>query len=306
MITVKQSLADMVHRSVPVVLAIGMFDGVHKGHQEVIHDALKTARALNAETWVLTLDPHPLKILKPEIAPALLTSIHHKLRLLDSLGVEGCIVLPFTRERADEEPETFVADLCRFIPGLKALVVGENWTFGRRARGTPAMLKQMSEQNRIFSVSVVPPVMSKNEPISSTRVRKAVFEGRLDEARDMLARPFSILGNVIPGKQFGRTMGFPTANVDPHNEVQPPPGVYAAILDVEGRRYNGAAFRPEGGEYASMTEIHLFDFSGDLYGKEVELFFIRFIRPIRHFPDTAQLRDQIALDVETIKVHFAG
>ncbi|OGV43698.1 MAG: riboflavin biosynthesis protein RibF [Lentisphaerae bacterium GWF2_57_35] len=305
--TVVDSLEAMRQVTRPVVLAIGMFDGLHLGHQAVIRQAVERAQALQGEAWVLTLDPHPLKILKPMQAPPLLTSTRHKLRLIEPLGIQGCLVLPFTRERADEEPENFVSDLLECIPALNGIVVGENWTFGRQARGRPALLEELTS-SRGISVIVVAPVACRQMPISSTRIRNAVFQGRLDEAAAMLGRPFSILGDVVPGRQFGRTMGFPTANVDPHNEVQPPPGVYAAYLLHRGRKILGAAFRPDPATGAPppphIVEIHLFDFNEDLYQQEVEVFFIRQLRQPRHFANEEQLRRQIALDIAGIHRFF--
>ena len=303
MMQVRQSLAEFTGPTEPVILAAGMFDGVHVGHQAVIRAALSAARELHGAAWVLTLEPHPLKILNPRQAPPLLTSTHHKLRLFESLGVQGCLILPFTQERAHEEPEAFIADMRAAIPGLKAMVVGLNWTFGRRGRGTSNLLRQWAA-DMAFDVHIVAPILADDEPVSSTRVRKSVMEGDLDKATALLGRPFSVLGDVIAGKRFGRTMGFPTANVDPHNEVQPPAGVYAARLTVDGNTYDGAAFRPDGGPAVDLTEIHLFDFSGDLYGREVEVHFIRRTRLPQTFPDTDHLRNQIALDVEAIRDYF--
>ncbi len=306
---VVQQLADVQKTPGPVILAAGTFDGIHKGHQAVIQRAVEKASAVKGSAWVLTLDPHPLKILHPARAPKLLTSTSHKLQLIEPLGIQGCLVLPFTPERAAQEPEAFVADLAAGIPGLQGMVVGENWTFGRRARGTPDLLQQLAEQHG-FKVTLVPPVTWQGEPVSSTRIRKAVFEARLDEASALLGRHFSILGDVIPGRQVGRTLGFPTANVDPHNEVQPPPGVYAASLVHQGRRYNGAAFRPDPAQMGPLpediTEIHLFDFEGDLYGQTVELSFISRLRPPQQFKDLESLRLQIAADVQALKAFFSS
>jgi riboflavin kinase/FMN adenylyltransferase len=309
MITVLNSLEAMRQVGQPVVLAVGTFDGIHLGHQAVIRQAVDRARALNGEAWVLTLEPHPLKILKPELAPPLLTSTPHKLRLIEPLGVQGCIVLPFTRERANEEPEDFVDDLKSCIPTLKGMVVGDNWTFGRGARGRPAMLEAVMKPHGV-QVVIVPPVLQHNEPISSTRIRQAVFQGELDKAAAMLGRPFSILGDVVVGRQFGRILGFPTANVDPHNEVHPPAGVYAACLTHKGRLFLGAAFRPDPKSAYPLpldtVEVHLFDFHEDLYRQEVEVFFLHRTRLPKKFPDPEQLRRQITQDIEEIHRFFAA
>ena len=293
---------DIDARSQAVVLAVGYFDGVHLGHQSVIQNARQCAAARGGQTWILTFDPHPLKILRPEMAPPLLTSTAHKLDLFRAMGVEGCVVLPFTRELSAQEPEDFIKSLKASVPDLQEMVVGNNWTFGHRARGNPALLQKMAADLG-FRATVVPPVVYKKAPISSTRVRQEITEGHLADVADMLGRPFSILGTVIPGKQFGRVLGFPTANIDPHNEVHPPPGIYAVFAVVAGQRVGGAAFlgaSPETQKTPSgaVIEVHLFDITADLYGKDLEVQFIEKIREERRFASPADLSRQIGLDVE--------
>ena len=293
---------DIDSHSPEVVLAVGYFDGVHQGHQTVIQSASQRAAECGGRTWILTFDPHPLKILRPEMAPPLLTSTAHKLDLFRSMEVEGCIVLPFTRELAAQEPEEFIKNLKASVPSLQEIVVGNNWTFGHRARGNPALLQKMAAELG-FRATVVPPVVYKKAPISSTRVRQNITEGNLTDVQDMLGRPFSILGTVIPGKQFGRKLGFPTANIDPHNEVHPPSGIYAVFAIVEGQRVGGAAFlgaSPETPETPSgaIVEVHLLDVSPDLYGKDLEVQFIEKIREERRFASPTELSRQIGLDVE--------
>ena len=293
---------DIDPHSPAVVLAVGYFDGVHQGHQTVIQSANQRAAECRGRAWILTFDPHPLKILRPEMAPALLTSTAHKLDLFRAMDVEGCVVLPFTRELAAQEPEDFIKQLKTSVPNLQEIVVGNNWTFGHRARGNPALLQKMAAEFG-FRATVVPPVVYKKAPISSTRIRQEITEGHLPEVRDMLGRPFSIMGTVIRGKQFGRELGFPTANIDPHNEVHPPPGIYAVFAIAEGKRMNGAAFlgaSPETQETPSgaIVEVHLFDVSPDLYGKDLEVQFIEKIREERRFATPAELSRQIGLDVE--------
>ena len=299
---ITQQLDDLRLEGRPVVLAVGSFDGVHLGHQRVIGLAVELARKAGGEAWVLTLDPHPLKILKPEAAPPLITSTLHKVRLIETLGVDGCVVMPFTREVAAEEPDVFLKRLKQTVPGLTGLVVGENWTFGHRGRGDVALLKKLAPESG-FGAYVVEPVMWKNAAISSTRVRQAVAKGQLAEARETLGRPFSILGTVVSGKRVGRQLGFPTANLDPHNEVRPPGGVYAVQVLVGSRRLNGAAFLAETREAPStpsgfVTEVHIMDFDEDIYGTDIEVLFIEWIRASRHFDSRGALKKQIGLDVQ--------
>ena len=293
-------LEQLSGAAAPIVLAAGAFDGVHIGHREVIGQAQGLARALGGEAWVMTFDPHPLKILRPQSAPALLTSTPHKLQLLRDLGVDGCAVLAFTTHFAAVEPEPFLHDLRAAVPTLKAMVVGANWTFGHRARGNSAMLQRFGRTHG-FDVQIVDGVVWSGEPVSSTRIRRAVAEGRLADATSMLGRPFSMYGTVIHGTKLGRQLGFPTANVDPHNEVRPPPGIYAVRASVEGATYAGAAFLtahpdPRKGP-PDMVEVHLIDQDLDLYDREMDVAFVQLLRDEWMFDSLDALKAQIALDV---------
>lgn len=285
----------------PVVLAAGAFDGVHRGHRVVLQRALDHARRRQGSAWVMTFDPHPLKLLRPEIAPPLITSTPHKLQLLRALGLDGCAVLPFTPALAAVEPEAFIADVKRAVPALDTLVVGTNWTFGHRAQGTTAMLRTLAARHQ-FSADVVEGVSLKDQTISSTRIRKAVASGHLDEAADLLGRPFSMYGTVIHGTKLGRQLGWPTANVDPHNEVRPPAGIYAVRMMVQGTLHPGAAFLtdfpdPRKGP-PDVVEVHLIDRTLDLYDLDVEVFFEKRLREEQRFDNLDSLKRQIALDVE--------
>lgn len=294
---VRRHPGDIPREGPPLAAAVGFFDGVHRGHREVIAHALRAARALGGEAWALTLDPHPLKVLQPQAAPPLLTSTRHKLIELGRLGIDGSLILPFSRALAAEPPEHFIERLLADVPRLRCLAVGFNWTFGKGARGDNALLRRLVEP-RGLRVDVAQPVEWDGAPISSSRIRQAVLGGRLDDAASMLGRPFTILGPVAPGRRFGRTLGFPTANVIPQNEVIPPPGVYAARMKRQGGRHNGAAFLPAPNPAPShLVEAHLFDFEGDLYGEEVEIGFIRRLRGVRRFETTEDLRQAIARDV---------
>ena len=306
---ITRQMDDLRPETRPVVLAIGSFDGLHLGHQLILRTAVEKARAGGGEAWALTFDPHPAKVLKPEHAPPLVTSTEHKLVLMEPFGLDGCIVLPFTRELAVEEPDVFLDRLTRNIPTLAGIVVGANWTFGHRARGNAEML-QSEAPKRGFEAVVVKPLTLGGEPISSTRLRRAISRGEFDEIAAMTGRPFSILGTVVRGKQIGTRMGFPTANLDPHNEVRPPSGVYAVRVLYGGRMLPGAAFISETGDAKSgpsgfIVEVHLLDFDDDLYGRDLEMFFVRWVREVRHFPSRLQLKEQIARDVEQVREMLA-
>ena len=293
----------------PLCLVIGAFDGIHIGHQMLIRETIARARAVHGEAWLLTFHPHPSRVLRPDQAPPLLTSTAHKLRILESLGLDGCIVHPFSLALSQLAPEPFLEELCSALPGLHTVVVGTNWRFGHRAKGDVELLKQLAASHGI-TAHVPPPVLFAEEPVSSTRIRQAAESGRLDEVKAMLDRPFSMLGTVTTGKQYGRRLGFPTANIRLQDEARPPTGVYAVYGVFHGERHNGAAYlgiRPTAhGEHTHhLLEVHLFDVAIDLYGKEIEVFFVQYIRGDQRFDNHDALKAQIARDVQQARTLFA-
>ncbi len=299
---VLRRLEEMFSAEQTVVLAIGFFDGVHRGHQAVLQEALRHAREQNGEAWVLTFDPHPLKVIRPEIAPRLLTSTPHKLRLLARLGLNGCMVMEFTPELRNLPPEQFIDQLCTHISNLAHMVVGGNWRFGKGGAGNIDLLKRLTPEYGM-GMSAVGHIDWQGEPISSTRVREAVTNGQMTDAEEMLGRPFSLWGDVIEGRGIGKALGYPTANIDPHNEVHPPSGIYAAYTIVDEKPYQTAAYignRPTfaDSEEQWVTEAYLLDTDIELYGHDVELVFVEKIREDQEFASPGELADQIALDIE--------
>ncbi len=297
-----QKLNDLQNKRRPILLAAGFFDGVHRGHQDLIRRALAASRRGLGQTWIMTFNPHPKKILSPAAAPALLTSTAHKLRLLEALGVSGCVVAPFTQATARQEPEAFIAALKKAIPNISRLYIGLNWKFGRNGRGDAALLKKMAPGHD-FRVVAIPPVRWRGHPISSTRIRRAVAGGRMADAANMLGRPFSVLGTVRHGRKIGRTMGIPTANLNFLNEACPPQGVYAVTALIRGKRHAGVAnlgIRPTfpgPGSRQPILELHVLDMCQDLYGETLEIFFLKRLRAERKFSTPAALRNQIARDI---------
>jgi riboflavin kinase/FMN adenylyltransferase len=258
----------------------------------------------------MTFDTHPLKVLHPKAAPRLLTSTPHKLRLLKALGVQGCIVIPFTRSLARQEPKAFIARLALAAPTLRQIVIGRNWTFGRQGHGTPAMLETLAPDFG-FKVTVIPPVRWRGTVVSSTRIRTAVLAGRLKEAAGMLGRPFSLLGTVVPGRGLGRKLGIPTANPNPHNEVTPPDGVYIVRARWDSVDYPGIVnlgVRPTLAlpkeRPTRVLELHLFGLRRNLYGKAIEVTFLKKLRRERVFPSLEALQRQIRKDIERAKLWF--
>jgi riboflavin kinase/FMN adenylyltransferase len=251
---------------------------------------------------VLTFDPHPLKVIRPEAAPLMLTSTPHKTRILDSLGIEGCLVMPFTKDLRNQEPEDFVRLLCNSGSQLEHIVVGTNWTFGHEHRGSADLLQSLAAECNI-SATIVPPVQLHGEPVSSTRVRRAVKQGRLPEVAEMLGRHFSVWGRVVEGDKIGRELGFPTANIDPHNEVHLPNGVYAVYAMVGEKRYDAASYigeRPtfDVPERQWVVEVYLLDVSLELYGEDVEVFFVSRLRGDERFENVEELKAQIERDID--------
>jgi riboflavin kinase/FMN adenylyltransferase len=294
-----QSLADLAAIPGPVVLAIGVFDGVHLGHRAVIQRALMDAATLGGTAVVATFDPHPAKILRPEKAPHLLTSTPHKLRIIRSLGAQHVLTLPFTPEFAGTEPAHFVRALAGAC-SLREICVGHEWAFGKNRAGNLALLDRLGHEFGFDEVGV-PAVEVEGEVVSSTAIRAAIEQGNLAKAARLLGREYSILGTVKRGDQLGRKLGFPTANVAAHNEQFPPNGVYAVDVLLNGGARRGVAnigVRPtiEDASGERALEVHVLDFSGDLYGTDIEITFRRFIRGERKFPSLDALRTQISTD----------
>jgi len=290
-----------------VWLAAGFFDGVHRGHRAVIRRVVAMARRRGDAPWIMTFDMHPLKLLAPRNAPPLLTSIPHKIRLMEAEGIRGCIVLRFTRATARMLPEKFMARLAGSFRNLSGLVIGSNWTFGRHGAGTPQVLKALGRKHG-FRVSVVRPTRWRGRPISSTRIRRSLARNRLADAAAMLGRDFSLTGKVVSGRRIGgRLLGVPTANVDCHNEALPAGGVYAVRTAFGGRVYGGVAnigrcptiraCLPGRSRARTTLEVHLFGTHAGMRGRMVEVFFIKKIRAEKRFGSLAALRARMLEDI---------
>jgi len=286
----------------PLVVAAGVFDGMHPGHQAVLRSALDSARAAGGTAVALTFDPHPSKILRPENAARLLTSTRHKLQLIGEFGIPDVLVVPFDESFAAVEAEDFLRQLCSSARSLVRICVGKGWRFGHARRGDAEMLRRLGPELG-FETTEVEPLQIDGTTVSSTLIRQAVESGDLETACRFLGRDYSVLGTVIPGDGLGKTLGFPTANLAAHNEQFPPDGVYAVRVLTGSQAVPGVAnigTRPTtktNGE--RLLEVHLIDFSGDLYGRDIEAEFLRFLRPEKKFPDLDALRAQIALDVRS-------
>jgi riboflavin kinase/FMN adenylyltransferase len=292
------------------IVTIGNFDGIHLGHQAILKTVVDRAKDLDGQAVVYTFDPHPRKVLRPEKAPALLNTLEQKLELLERAGVDVVVVEPFTSDFSRMGADEFVRMLHERIQPLE-VYVGYDFHFGRDREGSMRMLTEMGPRLG-FSVTIIPEVTVDAGDVNSTRIRQLLAEGEAESAARMLGRPFTIRGYVVHGDERGRDLGFPTANVEPENEVVPAAGVYAGrlLLLDDGEPPAGARLpavinvgrRPTFGDGRGLVvEAHAIDSGGDFYGRRVELSFSTWLRAERRFPSVDALTEQIALDVETAR-----
>jgi riboflavin kinase/FMN adenylyltransferase len=296
------SIDELSSLSGPIVLAAGTFDGVHLGHQALIRCAMEEASASGGTAVVMTFDRHPASLLRPEKAPKLLTRNDVKISLLSGMDVPALLLLEFTSDLAGVPAQDFIASLVAACSPLHAFCVGRQWTFGKGGEGNVALLKQLGAERK-FEVIQIDPVLAADSPISSTRIREAIASGDFAESSACLGRPFLLTGKVVSGDGLGATIGFPTANLDLDGMQLPPNGVYAVRVHREGRVYPGVAnigVRPTVDPASSKrtVEVHLFDFSEDLVGKELSLEFVKFLRREEKFSGLDALKGQIAKDCE--------
>jgi riboflavin kinase/FMN adenylyltransferase len=294
----------------PVVLAAGFFDGVHLGHRRVFEETVRRARELGGHPWALTFDRHPRAVLDPPHAPPLITPLPVRLELIGKSGLEGTCLRKFTPDFAAVPAETFALSLCS-SGNVVEIHCGANWRFGAGARGTPELLAAIGREHGA-RVVVAPAVDYGGDPISSTRIRAAVRDGRLADAEAMLGRPHFVRESVVHGRELALAHGFPTANFAPVSDLLPPVGVYAVETFVDGHRFGGVGsigFRPTfpgARPDKPVLEVHLLDFSGDLYGRTLDIAFLERLRDERAFPDADALFTQIARDAAEAKSVFEG
>ncbi len=299
---VLSAVSELSRIRAPIVLAIGVFDGVHLGHQSVLNRAIAEAALIGGVAVPLTFDPHPARILNPDHAPLLLTAPEHKIHLLSTMGFGHALVLPFNSSVAATDASDFVTSLVLSSHRLAAICVGRRWSFGKGRKGNIELLKSLGGLHG-FNAIGIEEVTQNDEPVSSTRVRQAIASGDFARAETLLGRPYTVLGNVVEGRRLGRTLGFPTANLRVFNEQLPPSGVYA----VRARRLSAGSdltgvanlgVRPTLTEITTSPtlEVHLIDFQEDCYGESLEVKFVSLLRQEARFPDLESLRTQIKLD----------
>jgi riboflavin kinase/FMN adenylyltransferase len=281
------------------VLTLGNFDGVHLGHQAIFKKVVERAREINGTSIAFTFEPHPLKVLAPERSPQLLNTFHGKMRLLEAAGIELVICANFTRAFADQHPEDFARDVLHNQIGVKEVYVGYDYAFGKGREGSIESLKRMGGTYG-FVVGVIEPVQVAGVVVSSSTVRDLLSNGRIEEAERLLGRNYTIEGEVVHGSHRGQTLGFPTANLKTVNELIPAFGVYAVLARLEGRTLKGVAsigVRPTFDSGPVSVEVFLFEFHEALYGKEMEVAFVKRLRGEEKFPSADALVQQIRKDV---------
>jgi len=285
------------------VLTLGNFDGVHLGHQAIFEKVIERAHEINGTSIVFTFEPHPLKVLAPERSPRLLNTFHGKMKLLAEAGVEVVICASFTRAFAEQHPEDFARDVLHTQLGVREVYVGYDYAFGKGREGSIESLKGMGRSNG-FEVGVVEAVRVNNIVVSSSVIRDLISGGRVEEAARFLGRDYILEGEVVHGAHRGRILGFPTANLHAANELLPGYGVYAVRTLLEGRWVDGVAsigVRPTFGAGPVSIEVFLFDFNGDLYGRHIDVSFLKLLRQEKKFSGAEELMAQMRVDVEDAK-----
>ena len=290
------------------MLTIGNFDGVHVGHRQILRTVVERAQARGGEAVVYTFDPHPRKVLQAEHAPAMLTTTEQKLELLEQAGIDLVVLETFTREFAKIPADRFVREHVHERIDPVEVYVGYDFHYGRDRAGSMRLLTELGPRLG-FAVTIIPEVTIAGLDVSSSRIRERLAAGDVEAAHVLLGRPFAVRGRVVEGDRRGRTLGFPTINLAPENEVIPGLGVYAGhvrLLAASGAGADGARLaavanvgrRPTFKENdPPLAEAHLLDFEGDLYGRRVELTFERRLRAEQRFASVDALREQIARDV---------
>jgi riboflavin kinase/FMN adenylyltransferase len=311
-VRVVRGSAALERRPHRAVLTIGNFDGLHVGHRQILRTVTDRAQARGGEAVVYTFDPHPRKVLQPEAAPAMLTTTEQKLELLAAAQIDVVVLEPFTAAFATTTAETFVREHVHDRIAPLEVYVGYDFHYGRDRAGSMRLLTELGPRLG-FAVTIIPEVTIAGRDVSSSRIREQLAAGDVEDAKRMLGRSYAVRGRVREGDRRGRTLGFPTANLDPENEILPGHGVYAGSVRLLDAPQSGGG-PAAGARFAAVTnvgrrptfdkddpplaEAHLLDFAGDLYGRRIEVSFEARLREERRFPSVDALREQIGRDVE--------
>lgn len=308
---ITDQISDLGTPQQPVHIALGVFDGIHIGHQAVIQTAIDAASLSGGIAGVMTFDPHPIRVVAPAKAPkSILASISHKALILSEFNSDFLLVQKFDKAFAAQSAKDFIVGLKKSCPGLTSISVGEDWQFGKGREGTVESLKLWGEEFD-FKVFAVAPIMNDGERVSSTAIREAIKVGDIAAIEEMLGRPYIVFGEVLKGRQLARQLGYPTANIKVQNEQLPPDGVWMVELQYKGKWIHGIGNlgkRPtiENNTTAQrLLEVHLFDTDLDLYGEELYVKFIEYIREEKKFDSVEELKSQIHLDVVSVQNKIA-
>ena len=291
----------------PTVLTLGVFDGLHLGHQRIMQTVVERSAAIGAVPTAITFDPHPRAVLHPETAPPLLQTLDQRLANLEVMGIKQAIVIPFDREFAAREADEFLTNIIHERLQAKEVYLGKGFEFGRNRGGNIDLLRKMSSELG-FIADEVDEVQLRGQRISSSAIRRLLAEGKVNRARRMLGRPYGVEGVIIRGLRRGHTIGFPTANLKPHNRVIPRYGVYATATLIDGtwrKSITNIGVRPTfESEADASIETFVFDFDGDLYGAVLRVRFLHRIRDERKFNGIEELTAQIKTDSERARNYF--
>jgi len=302
-----RDLSTLGQNPFPVV-ALGNFDGVHVGHQTILKSAIERAVAAGGSAWAITFDPLPAKILNPQHAPRLILTPQDKHELLRGFGLHGVIVLTFSRDLSMLSPDDFVREYLVNRVGARIVVVGHNVSFGHARAGNAEVMRRLGRELG-FETVVIGPIERDGIAVSSTEVREMITAGDMRRAAALLGRPHFLRGTVVRGRERGRTIGFPTANIQSLTECLPPDGVYTTRVATEEDLFpsiTNIGMRPTFGEPERTIEAHIFDFNRDIYGSEVKLEILERIRPERKFESAQALAAQIASDLQRAKQILAA
>ena len=290
------------------VLALGNFDGVHRGHRKILERVCRVASERGATAVVMTFDPHPPRVVRPDKAPPVLMTMAQKLEAFEHSGIHGAAIVRFTPELSRWDPETFVRNVLVDWLRVAEVWVGANFLFGRDRVGNFSLLRALGGRYQ-FKTEKIDPVRYKDFVVSSTRIRRLIAEGRVDEAGALLGHQYALEGQVVRGDQRGRSLGFPTANLCTDNELLPPAGVYATTMTIDGvirSSVTNVGVRPTVDSSGRMTvETHVFDYERDLYGTAVRVAFVQRLRDERRFDSLDLLTEQIAADCRRARALFA-
>ncbi|MFZ2633713.1 MAG: bifunctional riboflavin kinase/FAD synthetase [Desulfosalsimonadaceae bacterium] len=287
------------------VVTIGNFDGVHKGHQALFHQVIEKAESIQGTSVAMTFEPHPMRVLKKKKSPPLITLYEQKKELIAKTGIDVFICIPFDQSFAAITAARFIEDILVKTIGMRAIVIGRDYSFGKDRQGNAAFLQQHANRfgYEVIVTDWIPGTQRKADRISSTRIRETVMAGKVDAVVALLGRYYQIRGKVVSGRnRGGRLLGFPTANINLIDELCPKAGVYAVTVECRGEKYQGVAnigYSPTFDDHIFTVEVHLLDFNGDLYDQDIRVNFIRRIRDEQKFAGIDELSAQIAKDIQT-------